>query len=420
MNPKTKILMVQTSLSAGGAEKAMVSLLNTLPAEKYDIDLMLVSRSGLFYPQVPDWVKIIDAPLAFQCLSHKISDWRYYLRHPVLWFKKLKRTWTARHQHDIHFKQCLWQQWSVDIPVMSNAYDVAYGGQEGACNYFVAEKVQAEQKILWIHNDYDKLGYSPAWDRAFFRKATVIATMSPEAQAVLQRNFPECHDRIWFLENISNGRLIHQLSEEPVVDVPFFTDSDGIRILSMGRLSPQKNFTRAVHAASILKKKGIPFCWIVIGEGFERSKLELLVRQLDLEDHMRFIGMRSNPYPYLAQADMLVVSSDFEGRSIAIDESQILGIPVITTNYATAPDAVINNETGIICDMSAHHIASSIQLLHDDKALYLKIKSALQTRKDGNISELQKYELAFEGNGGKTHPGPPYREGGQSCLLVGA
>lgn len=394
---KKRILMVQGSLQAGGAEKAMVSLLNTLSPERYDVDLMLSSRTGLFYDQIPEWVNIIDAPFPYSCLAHKPKEWRFYIHHPLMWLKKIKRTWKGKHQHLLHLMQSLWQQWRNDIPVFERQYDVAYGGQEGMNNYYVIDKVRAKRKIVWIHNDYDKLGYNADFDKTYFKKATIVATMSPEAKRVLQKDFPEIADHVWFLENITNGRMIHRMAEEPVDDSSFKVLDGDLNIISVGRLAPMKNFSRALHAASLLKAKGIAFHWTVVGEGGQRQELETLRHTLGLDENFSFVGLRANPYKYMAHADMLVVSSDFEGRSISIDEAQILGLPVITTDYDTAPDAVTDGETGLICKMSPEGIAESIIRLWTDKSLYNRIKATLQSKREGNVREIEKYYKAFEG-----------------------
>lgn len=392
---KKKILVVQGSLQAGGAEKATVSFLNTLPQERYEVDLMLSSRTGLFYKQVPEWVNIIDAPYPYNCLAHKPVDWRFYIKHsPFMWVKKVIRTYIAKHQSKFHVIQSLWKQWRDDISVFDKEYDIAYGGQEGGNNYYVIDRVKAKIKILWIHCDYEKLKYVDDFDRPYFKQASVVATMSPKSRDILQKHFPESADHIWFLENITNGGMIRKMAMEDIDDKQFKL-VEGVNLISVGRLAPVKNFERAIRAASILKKQGLVFHWTIIGDGSLRNSLEALAKEKNVEDVISFIGLRSNPYQYMRKSDMLVVTSNFEGRSIAIDEAQVLGIPVITTNYPTAKDAVIDGETGLICDMTPEAIACSIVRLYTDKALYAHICQSLEAKKEGNVQEIQKYFKAF-------------------------
>lgn len=392
---KKKILVVQGSLQAGGAEKATVSFLNTLPQERYEVDLMLSSRTGLFYKQVPEWVNIIDAPYPFNCLAHKPVDWRFYIKHsPFMWVKKVIRTYLAKHQSELHLIQSLWKQWRDDIPVFDKEYDIAYGGQEGCTNYYIIDKVKAKRKILWIHTDYEKLEYVDDFDRTYFKQASVVATMSPKARDILQKHFPESADHIWFLENITNGGMVRKMAAEEIDDNQFKL-VEGVNLVSVGRLSLPKNFGRAVRVASVLKKRGVVFHWTIVGEGPLRSTLESQAKELGVDDVVFFIGLRSNPYQYVSKSDILVVTSDYEGRSIAIDEAQVLGIPVITTNYPTAKDAVVDGETGLICDMTPEAIADAVMRLEADKSLYAHICQSLKCKKDGNVKEIEKYFKAF-------------------------
>lgn len=392
---KKKILVVQGSLQAGGAEKATVSFLNTLPQERYEVDLMLLSRTGLFYKQVPEWVNIIDAPYPFNCLTHKPVDWRFYIKHsPFMWVKKVIRTYLAKHQSELHLIQSLWKQWRDDIPVFDKEYDIAYGGQEGCTNYYIIDKVKAKRKILWIHSDYEKLKYVDDFDCTYFKRASVVATMSPKARDILQKHFPESADHIWFLENITNGSMIRKMAAEEIDDNRFKL-VEGLNLVSVGRLSLPKNFGRAVRVASVLKKRGVVFHWTIVGEGPLRNTLESQAKELGVDDVVSFIGLRSNPYQYVSKSDILVVTSDYEGRSIAIDEAQVLGIPVITTNYPTAKDAVVDGETGLICDMTPEAIADAVMRLESDKSLYAHICQSLECKKDGNVKEIEKYFKAF-------------------------
>ena len=392
---KKKILVVQGALQAGGAEKATVSFLNTLPQERYEVDLMLSSRTGLFYKQVPEWVNIIDAPYPFNCLVHKPVDWRFYIKHsPFMWVKKVIRTYIAKHQSKFHLIQSLWKQWRDNIPVFDKEYDIAYGGQEGCTNYYIIDKVKAKRKILWIHSDYEKLEYVDDFDRTYFKRASVVATMSPKARDILQKHFPESADHIWFLENITNGSMIRKMAAEDIDDNQFKL-VEGVNLVSVGRLSLPKNFGRAVRVASVLKKRGVVFHWTIVGEGPLRNTLESQAKELGVDDVVSFIGLRSNPYQYVSKSDILVVTSDYEGRSIAIDEAQVLGIPVITTNYPTAKDAVVDGETGLICDMTPEAIADAVMRLESDKSLYAHICQSLECKKDGNVKEIEKYFKAF-------------------------
>lgn len=394
---KKKILVICNSLKVGGAEKSCISFLKTLPKDKYAVDLMLLSCTGIFLKQLPAWVNLIQAPYSYSCLVHKPQEWHFYIKqNPVVWINKIIRSWRAKHQSQLHIVQAVYRQWREHLPTMEKEYDAAIGYLEGFCNYLVLDDVHARRKIIWIHNNYDNLGYNPSFDFEYFAKADIIATISPKAQENLQRKFPVLADRIRFIENITNAETVKEMAKENISEDTFDT-FDGLKIVSCGRLNMQKSFDHAIIAASLLKKEKIPFKWIIIGEGPEHKKLTRLKREIGIDNELTFVGIRENPYPYMKQADMLVVTSRYEGRSVVIDEAKILGIPVITTDYLTATDAVEHEKTGLICSMTPEAIALAIIRLYTDKHLYKHIRQKLSETDFSNTEEITKYIAAIEG-----------------------
>jgi len=394
---KKKILVVVGSLNVGGLEKSCVTFLRTLPPDKYALELMLLSPAGIFLNQVPEWVRLIDAPSQLSCLAHKPKDWKFYLRnHPAIWLKRVTRTLRAKCQSKLNTCQSVWKQWEDDIPVFEKGYDVAIGASQGNCNYFVLEKVRALRKIIWIHNDYDKMDYNPEFDVRYFSKADVIATISPINKEKLQKHFPRLASRVWFIENITNSKVLEKMAGESIPE-KWFAGFDGLKIVSCGRLEPVKAYDRAIIAATRLKDEGISFRWLLVGNGSERKRLMRLKKEAGLDTEFHLTGLRENPYPYIRHADVLVVTSRHEGRPMVIDEAKILGTPVITTNYPTATDAVKHEVSGLICDMSPEAIAEAIMRLHNDNELYGQIKRNLLIEGQDNTSEIQKYMKAIDG-----------------------
>lgn len=393
---KKRILVINDSLKAGGAERSCVNFLSLLPEEEYEIDVLLHFRAGIFIKQLPSWVKLVDAPYPYSCLAHKPKEWEFYIQHPpVIWIKKIVRTWRAKHQHKLHLHQSLWQLWKNGFPIFPVEYDIVIGGQEGISNYYALEKVRAKKKIIWIHSDYDKIGFDRTFDSDLFPKADIIATISPIAREKLRNNFPEIADRIRFIGNITNPVIVKRMGTENITE-NYFTESGVLKLISCGRLAQVKAYDRAVLAASILKNKGIKFQWVIIGEGEEKNRLIRLIEILHVSDVIHLIGLRENPYSYMNRADVLVVTSDYEGLPMVIDEAQILGKPIVTTNYPTVADAVSHENTGLICKMNPESIANAIIRLHRNKELYNHIKCQLEKTKNGNVLEIKRYIEMFE------------------------
>lgn len=110
--------------------------------------------------------------------------------------------------------QNLWNVWKRFVPMQSKKYDLAISYVDGFSNYYVMDKVVATKKILWIHNEYEKLSYNSEYDRAYFNKADRLVTISERCVESLEKVFPECSSKIRMLYNISSTKMIWQLAEK--------------------------------------------------------------------------------------------------------------------------------------------------------------------------------------------------------------
>ena len=119
-----------------------------------------------------------------------------------------------------------------------------------------------------------------------------------------------------------------------------------------------------------------------------------MIEQWSLQDTVTFAGITPNPYPYIKSADIFVHPSQFEGKSIALDEAKLLCKPVVVTNFSTVHDQFKDKVNATICEMNPVAIANAIETLIKDKALCEKYVSCLKTHQTDNTSEISKiYEL---------------------------
>ena len=150
----------------------------------------------------------------------------------------------------------------------------------------------------------------------------------------------------------------------------------------------------AIDAIEILVKKNLKIKLCLVGEGNLKNELIKYAKQKNLENNIIFLGVQSNPYPLISQANVFLMSSFYEGKSIALEEAKILHKPIVITNFSSAKDQIKDNETGLIADMNAESIAEKLQYLYNDRALQEKLISHLKKEKLGNENEVEKlYQL---------------------------
>lgn len=378
---KKKILFVMMSLYNGGAEKSLVNLLNELPANKYDIDLLFFKKEGLYLSQVPQSINIIDTPEKL----HKLYFGRNIVR---LIGTCVSRLLYGRSSMASAFR---WKYfYSKHVDMLPGKYDVVLSYTSNEILYYADEKTVADKKIVWIHNDYVAAKHAKKYDYPHLKNMDAIVTISNKCEDILKEEFPEFKGKIYNIPNITSSIVLESHAKEFYPE-EFNGLDDKIKILSIGRLHFQKGFDMAISAAAILKSGGLKFEWFVIGNGELQSKLNEQIKREGVEDCFKLIGVRENPYPYIKNCDIVVQTSRFEGKSVVLDEAKILAKPIVATAYPTVKDQVIDGSEGVICEMSPQGIAHGVNKLLKDKQLLRSIELYLSQHEYGNQQEVQKY-----------------------------
>ena len=393
---KKKILFVIHRLDAGGAEKSLISLLNSLPLESFEIDLLAVDPKGIFRNQVPAAINIVKAPCELVGQNAPINQKRFW-KNVTLKILCIKiyciicnHFRGKKSKKGMCHSQYYNKIWKHYVPENPKEYDVAVSYIDGM-NYYVIDHVKAKKKILWCHNDYNKLDLIPEYDLSYYEEADKICTISEQCKKSLLDNFPNLYSKIKVVENILSPHMIFEqanLLEEIKLSSDGFLDDKRFKIVSIGRLAQQKGLDFAVDSAKILLSKGLNFCWYILGEGELRGQLEEAVKREGVSDVIKFIGIRSNPYPYIKNADLYVMPSRYEGKSIALDEAKILCKPIVVTRYPSVGDAIINGKDGLIVDINAQAIADGIMKLYNDKNLCNTFIRNLELEDCGNEKQV--------------------------------
>lgn len=394
--PKSKILFVIPSLEAGGGEKSLVNLLNTIDYNKYDVDLVLFKNAGIFLKAIPSQVTILPINGAYKNFVKPIkSSILSFIKQGKIGMAISRILFTINNSLEKNSgkaEQKGWKYIRKSITPVTTQYDAAIGFLEKSSIYFVVDCVNARKKIGFIHNDYTKLDLNADFDAPYFRKLNAIATVSEECAAVLKSVFPSEKDKVSVIYNIVSTSLIQKMAEEEIT-----IDTSKPIVLSIGRLHPQKGFDMALEAAKILKDTGVSFQWIVIGEGPEREVLELKIAKYDLQNNFQLIGLRENPYPYLKVATIYAQPSRYEGKSIAIDEAKIMQKPIVVTNFTTAKDQINHQNNGWITEFDEKQLAKDIAYLLQNKTVQEELSLNLSKENLSTESEILKLYSLLNG-----------------------
>lgn len=380
------ILIVMATLYNGGAEKSLVNFLNELGPNKYNVDLLLFEKRGIFLDQVPEYVKLLETPKRIEQLYNKNMKKSGIMLPIKLIGSFISKTRTATISELRGYR---WNHfYKRFIPKLSKHYDVAFAYISNDVMRYVVDKVNADRKIVTVHNDYHTANYSHAYDELYFDKMDYIASISDTCVNILKEEFPAFKEKIVCLPNITSSAVINRRANE---FIPKEYDVNVTNILSVGRLNEQKGFDMAIDAAAIMKEKDIKFKWFIIGNGELQAKLEAQIKEKNVEDCFVLLGIRENPYPYVKNCDLFIQPSRFEGKSVVLDEAKILKKPIIATNYPTVKDQLVDGKEGKIVPMTSEGIADGIMSIIRNEYDIENCVAYLNQHEYGNQDDISLY-----------------------------
>lgn len=191
------------------------------------------------------------------------------------------------------------------------------------------------------------------------------------------------------MPDLISVETIERLSTE--VDQPYNDEAD-VRLLTVARLDAKdKGYDITLEACRILKQRGVNFKWYAIGRGAFRPTIEQFVQEHGLQDTFILLGTTPNPYPFIKHCDIYVQTSRHEGFGLSIAEARILNRPVVTTQFDSVFNQMVQEKNGLVVPIDATAVADGIQRMIEDKKLYDRIVDYQRVEKKGNSEEINKF-----------------------------
>lgn len=318
-----KILIIQESLGGGGAEKVLNDILNGFDYDNYKVDLALIANEDDVYSKKINKKVTIKSFFPKLKFKNKILEKIY---------KQLK-IWHVK-------KSYLYIPW-----FLKKDYDIEISFLEGPSTEILAKsRNKKSKKIAWVHTDLTKIRrISIDREREAYGKMDKILVVSNDAKEKFNELYSEYSTKVEVLYNLIDTNNVIKLGVEKL-DFTFGKNS----LIAVGRLNKQKRFDKVIKAHKELLDEGIENNLIILGEGDERANLENLIKKLKIEDTVKLLGFNENPYKYIKNADIYVMSSDVEGFSLVVAEALILGKAVVATKCAGPMEILGDSEYGLL------------------------------------------------------------------------
>ena len=359
---KKTVLFINGHLDAGGCERSLIDVLKNIDYKEYDVDLLLLEHMGDYRDEVPKDVNVILQSIDYafggfiSCIMKEIirKDWfSFFFRFYYLLGGKVNYRF--------------WRRLKKLFKEVRGNYDIIVAYRPGICTELAAFVFQGNKKISWWHHgcmnfsgkSADLLGIS-------YRQMDSIVTVSSSSALLVAETFPDIKDKIEVIPNMIVTTELYNKSKQ--FEPKEFQNSD-FKIISVGRMSPEKNMVLCPYIANLLKKSGISFRWILIGSGEEEPKVKNAIEQLDLQNDVIMVGKKSNPYPYIVRADIMVHPSLVESQGITLLESMVLKTPVIAVASKGPQEFINTGENGYLVDNNAEEIAHTIEMLYTNTSL---------------------------------------------------
>lgn len=399
-NNKTKLLIIGIIMNCAGTEKSFLAFANSLDYSKYDVTLLLAKREGKLLDKIPPQIKIITMDERYAdmfLLSGKNAIrtiFNCFVKHnPFTIFQLipyfLKICIFKSKRSDIATR--MWCDLMKKAPRLPGKYDVAAAYWGDRTMFYMCDKVDAKKKIAWLHFDYGNPRREDKLYLSYFERCDKIVTVSQKVNDALCDHLPQIADRCTVIENINSSSAIKELAECG----NSFPDKEysGKRIVTVARICEQKGQDIALKVLKKLCDEGYDVRWYFIGNGDDNDILEFKASavSMGIADRAIYLGPTDNPYRYINDCDVFVLTSRYEGKPITVEEAKILCKPIVVTNYLSATEQLENGKFGMVCKIDEDDVFLAVRRLLNDDQKRSALEQTLAAADFDNTSEMEKF-----------------------------
>ena len=345
--------IVNNNLDMGGIQKSLVNLLKEV-YEDYDITLMLFSKSGALFNNIPNNVRVITPNKCYQMLGLTRSELKHYpflfcLKYFFIRYTSIFSRRSAMKILGLFQKKI--KGYDVAISYSHLPHHKYFGN---GCGDFVLDKVVCQNKICLIHCDYLHSGYMTEMNNREYLEFDKIACCSDSVRERFIYGAKIPKNKVYTLRNFYDFDIFKLANDNPYV-----YGDNCINLLSVARLSSEKGIDKAIDALYATGRSDINY--YIVGDGPQKDILQEKIKRYHMEKHVFLLGGQQNPYRYMINADYLLVLSLHEASPMVFDEANVLGLKVISTNTTSAAEMIGDN--GIICNCSMDSIETALSAI---------------------------------------------------------
>ena len=358
-----KILMIASGFELGGVTSAMRNLCNELVARGHCVDLLNLPGAAELPEDFDKRINVIHLTGFARNWNLSMTAVRDASGLRKLWLLLLGAFKKATNQGN------LWHRIVFHGLKITKHYDISIGFRQSPVSYWLAKyKCDSDLSVGFWHTDADFENVTQL--EGCLRYPDKICCVSDAITEQMKKKYPVLQDKFTTVNNIFDAASIKKSADESIPEY----DSEVFRIVTVGRLSAPKKITSIPQICAALKDKGFGFKWYIVGDGEERSEIERAIARYNVSDCMTLLGAKANPYPYIKNADLFVLTSAWESYGMVVTEALILGTPVVAGDYPALHEILTHGVNGIIAENSIDGIVEAIGGIICNMGAYHKLK----------------------------------------------
>ncbi len=360
---KIKILFRHRSMEMGGVEKVMLSLMNNLDREKFEMTVCLNLNQGELRDEFPSHVRkvyLTDGKEDFS--KNKIIQ-------KIQLFQRRQKLEKLRKNPEIVDREYLKENYDIEIGMTYNDFEPVLNSSN-----------KNSKKVGWFHSEIQVPKLQPLVPKILehFPQFHYMIYCSQKIKDLMHEHYPNLN---YPKESvIINAIPIEEIKQKANADF-LLPNAESKIFVSVGRLHTRKGYHKLMDAHKKLLNEGFQHTVIIIGDGEELPNLLEQQKNLGVQKSFVFAGNQMNPYPFIKNADFFIMPSESEAWPLVIAEALILQKPIIATKVGDVESMIEDRKTGYLID-------------YDTNEIYVAMKEFLTNEK--LVSDLRENLTAIE------------------------
>lgn len=354
---KIKVLFRHRSMEMGGVEKVMLSLLNNLDRDKFEMTVCLNINQGELRDEFPGHIRKVYLTPGKEDFSKNNIIRKIQLIRRNLRLKRIQR------------------QPAIADKLLGEHYDVEIGMTYGDFSAVLNSTNKNSKKIGWFHSEINLPKLQPLVPGILknFSEFDQMIYCSQKIKDMMHQYYPELqYPQEEVIINAIPVQEIIKKADEPITGLPV-----GPVFVSIGRLHSRKGYHKLIEAHAKLIGEGFHHSVIVVGDGEEFQNLKQQIDNNKAADTFILAGNKMNPYPYVKNADYFILPSESEAWPLVIAEALILQKPVIATRTGDIPAMIDHEKTGFLINYETEEMYDAMKKFLTEPELISEIKKNL-------------------------------------------